>query len=89
MQAFSYFLFHSQWLCFDIRICFISWYSYGITSSAVELKICAIIAGMKKYKSIIKKNKKRHDKIMLLAKAYVNTFEVFISKALIDLYISH
>ena len=33
----------------------------GITSSAVELKICAITAGIKKYKPIIKKTKKKHD----------------------------
>ena len=33
----------------------------GITSSAVELKICAITAGIKKYKPIIKKKKKKHD----------------------------
>ena len=32
----------------------------GITSSATELNICAIAAGMKKYKPIIKK--KKHDK---------------------------
>ena len=30
----------------------------GITSSAIELKVCSIIAGIKKCKSIIKKNKK-------------------------------
>ena len=29
----------------------------GITSSALGFKICAITAGIKKYKSIIKKNK--------------------------------
>ena len=40
----------------------------GITSSAVELKICAITAGIKKYKSIIKKRKKKYDEIMLLGK---------------------
>ena len=34
------------------------------TSSAVGLKICAITAGIKKYKSIIKK-KKKHHKIVL------------------------
>ena len=28
----------------------------GITSSAIGLKMCAITAGIKKYKSIIKKN---------------------------------
>ena len=30
----------------------------GITSSAIGLKICAITAGIKKYKSLIKKKKK-------------------------------
>ena len=34
----------------------------GITSSAIGLKIRAIIAGIKKNKSIIKKKKKKHDK---------------------------
>ena len=36
----------------------------GITSSAIGLKICAITAGIKKYKLIIKKKKKKHDKIV-------------------------
>ena len=35
----------------------------GMTSSAVGFKICAITAGIKKCKSIIKKKKKKHDKI--------------------------
>ena len=61
----------------------------GIASSAVGIKICAITAGIKKYKSIIKKNKKKHDKIVLLEKDKSNTIEVLISKALIDSYISH
>ena len=39
----------------------------GITSSAIGLKICARIAGNKKYKSMITKKKKKHDKIVLLA----------------------
>ena len=39
--------------------------SIGITSSAIGLKICAITAGIKKYKSIIKKKKKKHDKMVL------------------------
>ena len=37
----------------------------GITSSAIGIKICAITARIKKYKSIIKKKKKNHDKIMV------------------------
>ena len=47
-----------------------------ITSSAVGLKICVITAGIKKYKSITKKKKKRHDKIVLLAKSKWNSMEV-------------
>ena len=41
----------------------------GITSSAVGLKICVSTAGIKRYESIIKKKKKKHDKIALLAKS--------------------
>ena len=34
-----------------------------ITSSVIGLKICAITAGIKKHKSIIKKKKREHDKV--------------------------
>ena len=34
----------------------------GIASSTIGLKICVITTGIKKYKSIIKKRRKRHDK---------------------------
>ena len=61
----------------------------GITSSAIGLKICAITAWIKKYKSIIKKNKKKPDKIVLLAKTKLNNIEALISKTLIDSNISH
>ena len=61
----------------------------GITSSATGLKICAITGGIKKYKSIIKKKKKKYDKVVLLAKSKLNRIEVLISKSLIDSNISH
>ena len=61
----------------------------GITSSAVGLKICAITSGNKKNKSVLKKKKKNHDKIVFLGKDKLNTIEILISKALIDSYISH
>ena len=61
----------------------------GVTRSAIKLKICAITAGIKKYKSIIRKTKKKHDKIVPLAKSKLNRIEVFISKSLIDSNISH
>ena len=61
----------------------------GITSSAIGLKVCGITAGIKKHKVIIKKKKKKHDNIVLLAKSKLNSIEVLISKALIDSVIGH
>ena len=37
----------------------------GTMSPAVGLNICAITAGIEKYKSIIKKQNKKHDKNLL------------------------
>ena len=59
------------------------------TSSEIGLKICAITAGIKKYKPIIKKKKKKHDKIVSLAKSELNSKEELISKVLVDSNISH
>ena len=64
--------------------------SVGITNSVVGIKVCAIAAGIKKYKLIIKKKKKnKHDEIVLLRKIKLDTIEVFICKSLIESYISH
>ena len=48
---------------FHICFCLFSWYSIGIMSSGIELKICVITARIKKYKSIIKKKKKKQEEI--------------------------
>ena len=65
----------------------------GITSSAIGLKIWVITTVIyviiKKYKSIIKKKRKRHDKKVLLVKSKLHSIEVLVSKALIDANISH
>ena len=61
----------------------------GITSSTMELKICATTAWIKKYKSIIEKKKKNHNKTVLLVNAKLNRIEILISKSLIDSNISH
>ena len=61
----------------------------GITTSSVGIKICAITAEIKKYKSIIKKKKKHHDKTMLLGKDKLDIIELLISEALVNSYISH
>ena len=61
----------------------------GITRLKIGLKIFAITAGIKKYKSIIKKKEKEHGKIVLLAKSKVTRIDVLISKTLINSVISH
>ena len=74
-------------MCFHFH--FLFGVSVGTTSSAIGLKICAIAAGIKKYKSIINKENKKHDKMLLLAKTKLNRIVASISKALIDSNISH
>ena len=61
----------------------------GITSSAIGLTIYVITGGIKMYKLLIKKKKKKHDKIVLVAKYKLSSIKVLISKALIDSNISH
>ena len=48
-------------------------------SSAIGLKNYAITAAIKKYKSMLKKKKNKHDKIVLLGKSKLNSIEVLIS----------
>ena len=68
-------------LCFGISI--------GIKSSVIELKVCAITAGIKKCKSMINKRKKKHDKMVLLGKSKLSSIEVLVSLTLIDSNIIH
>ena len=63
--------------------------SIGITSSVIGLKVCAITLRIKKCKSIIKKKKKKHDKIVLLGKSKLSSIEILISLTLIDSNIIH
>ena len=61
----------------------------AITRFAKCLKICAITTWIKKYKSIIKKKKEKHNKILPLAKSKLNSVEVLISEVFIDSDITH
>ena len=58
----------------------------GIASSAITINISITTAGIKKFKSIIKKRKTT---IILLAETKLITIEVLISKILIDSNSSH
>ena len=61
---------------FNLCNSIIAWYSRGITSCAIVLRICTITARLKNYQSIIKKQEKKHDKIELLAKPKLNSIEI-------------
>ena len=61
----------------------------GIASSSVALKFYVVTEGIKKCKSIIKKKRKKHDRIVLLSKIKLNTKGVLISKALINPEVGH
>ena len=77
-------------MCFNFCFVFLLGIPIGIMSYAIRFKICAITAGIKKYKSIIKKKKKKkQNKIVLLAKSKLSRIEVLIYKTLIDSNISH
>ena len=54
----------------------------GLVSSRVGLKISA---GIKTYESMIKKQRKKYDIIVLFTKTKLNNTKVLISKSLIDL----
>ena len=60
-----------------------------IASSTVGLKICVITTGIKQYKSLINKKKRKHDKMVLLGKSRYNIIEVLTRKALIDSNTTH
>ena len=47
------------------------------------MKSCAITGRIKKYRSVIKKNNKKHDKIVFLGKDKLNTIKFVGSKDLI------
>ena len=62
--------------------------SMGVTTYAVGLKLCVTLAGIKKYKTIIMKKKKKRDEISL-AKSKLSIAEILNSKSLIHSDISH
>ena len=80
---------YNYWMYFNFCFYFFDWYSYRNCKFCNTIKIGATAAGIKQFKSIIKKKKKKHGKIVFLAKSKLNNIESKISKALIDSNISH
>ena len=61
----------------------------GITSASFTLIFSVITVIIKKLLSIIRNKKKKHDKILMLAKRKLNSNEPLVSQALINMEISH
>ena len=61
----------------------------GIASASLTLIFSLTTGIVKKLLNITRKKKKKHDKILMLAKSKLNSAETLISQALIDMDISH
>ena len=60
-----------------------------MTSFAIGFKICVLTEAIKKYKLIIKEEKKKINKKVLLAKSKLNRIEVLVFQNLIDSNINY
>ena len=70
-------------------MCYLSAFAFLVGIAIRITSFADLTTEIKKYKSIIKKKKKKHDKITLLTKFKLSSIEVLIYKALFDSNISH
>ena len=61
----------------------------GIASASLTLFFSLTTGIVKKLLNITRNKKKKHDKILMLAKSKLNSIETLISQALTDMEISH
>ena len=61
----------------------------GMASASLTLFFSLTTGMMKKLLNITRSKKKKHNKILMLAKSKLNSIETLISEALIDMEISH
>ena len=61
----------------------------GIETASLTLKFSLAARIIKKLLSITRNKKKKHDKILMLAKCKFNNIENLVLQALVDLAISH
>ena len=61
----------------------------GIAGASFTLIFSLTTGIIKKLLSITRNKKKKHDKILMLAKSKLNSIETLVSQALIDMEISH
>ena len=63
--------------------------SAGIAGASFTLIVSLTTGTIKTLLSITRNKKKKHDKILMLAKSKLNSIETLVSQALIDIEISH
>ena len=61
----------------------------GIASASLTLIFSLTTAIIKKLLSITRNKKKKHEKILMLAKSKLDSIQTLVSQALIDMEISH
>ena len=61
----------------------------GIANASFTLSFSLTTGIIKKLLSMTRNKKKKHDKILILAKSKLNSFETLLSQALNDMEISH
>ena len=61
----------------------------GIASASLTLIFSLTTGIVKKLLNITRKKKKKHDKILMLAKSKLNSIETLVSQALINIEITH
>ena len=61
----------------------------GIASAAFTIVFSLVTEIIKKLLKTTKNKKKKHDKILMLAKSKLNSIENLVSQALIDMEVSH
>ena len=81
---------HLLILASSVIVCVsISGFASLVDISKGILKVCAIAAGIKSHKTIIKKEKNKHGQIVLLAKNKLNTMKVLHFRAFFVSYIKY
>ena len=61
----------------------------GLASASFTLVFSLTTGIIKKLLKVTRKKKKKHNKIVMLAKSKLNSIETLMSQALIDLHVSH
>ena len=78
----------SGWVCIILSASVVG-APVGIAGASFTLIFSLTTGIIKKLLSITRNKKKKHDKILILAKCNLNSIETLVSQALIDMEISH